>query len=93
MLPAVSVQFLQCHVQSVTSTTSQLHRVPPAMPVLLAVQVLLAISTALAVMYLAVAVWETQQRVSTVLVTTSLQELYAWLVQLANTAQEATILV
>ena len=77
MLPAVSAQFLQCHVQSATSTTSQLPQVPPATPVLLAVQVLLAISTAQVVMYLAVAAWEMRRLVSTVPATTNLQELCA----------------
>ena len=77
MLLAVSVQFLQCHVQSATSTTSQLPQVPPATPVLLAVQVLLAISTVQDVMYLAAVVWEMQRLVSTVLATTNLQELCA----------------
>ena len=91
MLLVVSVQFLQCHVQSVTSTMSPLLQVPPVTPVLLAVQVLLAILTAQDVMYLAVAAWEMRQLVSTVQVIMSLQELCAWLVQLANTVREATI--
>ena len=90
MIPlAASANLLQDPALSATSTTNLPPQDPLVTPVLLATSVLSAIPTARSVISPAVAVMELQHRVSTVQITTSLQELYAWLVQPVNIVQAA----